>query len=138
MSETQKPNEKPLEKAQEPTTAAVDKPLVDRIMAVVEDVMKAKLDTFEKKIDEKIDVILKSKEVEVEQALRKGFGLEQDPVIHMSDLVKYGRKIGLENSESGKKTPAALEKAGPEGTGKIENPIDAQLKAFGINLEAKP
>lgn len=117
MTETdKKPEPAPIAKAEDPT-------LIDRILHVVEDVMKAKMDNFEKKIDDKIDAILKTKEVEVEKALRKGFGLENDPVVHMSDLIEYGRKQALEKAETGKRTPASETPAGPEGN-TPQNPID--------------
>ena len=97
--------------------------LLDRVMNVLEDVMKAKMADFEKKVDDKIDTILKSKEIEVEHALRKGFGVENDPVIHMSDLVAYGRKSALETAETGKRTPTAETPAGPEGNVEL-SPVD--------------
>lgn len=92
-----------------------DASLIDRVMNVMQDVMEKKLGDFEKKIDAKIDVILKGKEVEIEQALRKGFGLENDPVVHMSDLIEHGRKLALAKTDTGKRTPGAETSAGPEG-----------------------
>lgn len=120
---------------QEPTT---EKSLIDRIMGVVEDVMKAKLTEFEKKIDTKIDTLLKTKEVEVEQALRKGFGLENDPVVHMSDLIAHGRKLGLETSAPEKRSPATSPTPGPEGIQKAgDNEIDKLFdEAVGVKKEA--
>jgi hypothetical protein len=115
--------EKPIEKPAEAT-------LIDRVTGVIEDVMKAKLATFEKKIDDKIESILKAKEIEIEQALRKSFGTETDPVIHSSDMIAFFRKAQLEASDASKKTPAAIEKAGPEGT-KPSNPIDKMYNDFG-------
>ena len=126
---------KPEEKKPETTTttpgaagagtppAQGDPSLIDRIMAVVTDVVNAKFAAFEKNLDTKIADILKGKEVEVERALRKGFGLESDPVIHMSDLIAYGRKAGLEKSEPEKRTPGT-ENAGPDGVAPAVNPID--------------
>jgi len=101
--------------------------LMTRITAVIEDVMKTKLDAFEKKIDEKIEGILKTKEIEVEAALRKGFGLEQDPVVHMSDMITYGRKMALEKADTGKRTPGKEGEKGPEGTAST-NPIDKMFE----------
>ncbi len=126
MSETKVPAEAPA-----PTVEVKPEALIDRIIAVTEEVMKARLAEFEKKIDTKIDEILKSKEVEVEQALRKGFGLEKDPVLHMSDLIKFGRKSALEDADTAKKTPAPVEKATPEGN-VSPNPIDNLLKEYGF------
>lgn len=109
---------------------STDKALTDRILDVVGEAMTKKLADFEKKMDEKLDNILKAKEIEVERALRKGFGLEEDPVVHMSDLITYGRKLALEKAETGKRTPGK-EEAGPEGTSK-EHPVDALFKAFEL------
>lgn len=124
MSENKPKDAKPVEqKPMEKEAKPEELTLMARITAVIEDVMKSKLDTFEKKIDEKIEAILKSKEVEVEAALRKGFGLEQDPVVHMSDMIEYGRKIALEKADTGKRTPAKEGGATPEGN-LSTNPID--------------
>jgi hypothetical protein len=124
MSET-----KTIEKADTKEDAKPDITLIDRITGVIEDVMKAKLGTFEKTIDEKLEAIIKAKEIQIEQALRKSFGTETDPVIHSSDMIAYFRKAQLDNAESGKKTPASVEKAGPEGT-MPQSPFDAMLKPF--------
>ncbi len=94
--------------------------------------MKAKLSKFEKTIDDKIEDIVKAKAIEIEQTLRKTFGTEKDPVIHASDLHAAMRKYALEQTEESKKTPAPLEKAGPEGTGTPEHPIDKLLKEYGM------
>lgn len=103
--------------------------LEQRIMGVMKDVIDTKILALEKALDEKIDNILKSKEIEMEQALRKGFGLEQDPVIHKSDLIAALRKASLEQSEPAKKTPAAIEKAGPTGS-KSENALDKVFEQY--------
>ena len=120
MTEQPKPNE-----------VQPEKTLIDRITGVVDEVMKAKLCDFEKKIDAKIEDILKAKEVEIEQALRKTFGTETDPVIHRSDLIASLRKAELERADTQKKTPAPVEKAGPEGN-KPANPIDLKLQEYGF------
>jgi hypothetical protein len=101
--------------------------LEQRIMNVMKDVFDAKIASLEKAMDEKIDTLLKTKEVELEQALRKGFGLENDPVIHMSDMIAYGRKQALEKGETDKRTPAPETPAGPDGN--VEpNQIDELFK----------
>lgn len=106
----------------------IDFNLTQRIESVIKDVVDQKLDALEKAIDVKIETLLKGKEIEMEQALRKGFGLEQDPVIHQSDLVSALRKAALEKTEN-TRSPAAAEKAGPEGN-KPEDPFDKMLKPF--------
>ncbi len=113
-----------------------EKGLTERIFSVIEDALNKKLEAFEKKIDEKIDTILKTKEVEVEKALRKGFGLEQDPVVHMSELISYGRKLALEKGESDKRTPGK-EGGGPEGATAEPTGVDAIFKATEEQLKAR-
>ena len=121
MSETEA---KPVEKSGDPS-------MIDRIMKVVEEVMNAKLSAFEKTIDGKIDAIVKAKEAEVELALRKGFGLEQDPVVHMSDMISAIRKASLEHAETEKRTPGPENKPGPEGT-VTPSALDKLLEEFGV------
>jgi len=110
---------KPSPPAASEAVKSKDAPLIDRIMNVMSDVMNKKLGDFEKKIDAKIDTILKGKEVEIEQALRKGFGLENDPVVHMSDLIEHGRKLALAKTDTDKRTPASETPAGPDGNVKL-------------------
>jgi ribosome-associated translation inhibitor RaiA len=114
--------------------------LEQRIEKAVNEYVEKKIEgrfaTLEKALDEKVDAILKAKEIEVEKALRKGFGLETDPVMHQSDIIAYMRKVELEKAETLKKTPAAIEKAGPEGAGTAPNPIDNLMKQYGIGGKA--
>jgi len=122
--ETKKP-----EQALVPESKGVEKAIKEeqsleqRIMGVMKDVIDTKLSALEKALDLKIDALLKAKEVEVEKALRKGFGLEQDPVVHMSDLIEHGRKLALEKADTGKRTPAPETPLGPEGNTQ-PTPID--------------
>jgi hypothetical protein len=107
--------------------------LEQRIMGVMQDVVNTKIKALEQKLDDQIKDLVKAKEAEMETALRKGFGLEHDPVIHQSELYAAIRKAALEQSEPEKRTPApAKDKAGPAGTQTKEDPFDAKYKAkFG-------
>ncbi len=84
--------------------------LEQRIMNVMKDVVETKVKALEVELDKKIDDILKAKEVEMEHALRKGFGLENDPVIHQSDLIAALRKAALDQGTGEKRTPVPKEK----------------------------
>ncbi len=111
---------------------ATDLNLTQRIEKVIKDVLDVKLKALEATMDKKIEDILKSKEVEMEQALRKGFGLDNDPVIHQSDLIAAIRKASLETADTDKRTPppeASVKSTGPEGN-KSPNPFEEQLKQF--------
>ena len=109
--------------------ATTDLNLTQRIESVIKDVLDQKLKALELAMDKKIVDILKAKEIEMESALRKGFGLEADPVVHQSDLIVLLRKAGLENAESQKRTPAPTEKAGPEGAAPSKDSFDEAVKA---------
>jgi hypothetical protein len=116
--------------------AETEKALLDRIMGVMEDTMKLKLAGFEQQIDQKIETILKAKEIEVEQALRKGLGLTTDKPLTTGDiptLIEQVRKAALENSPPNKKTPAGIQKGTPDGTN-TEDPFDQAVKQkLGVN-----
>lgn len=110
------------------TAKAEEFSLEKRIETVIKDVLEVKLKALEVAMDKKIEDILKNKEIEMEQALRKGFGLEQDPVIHQSELITALRKAALEKTDN-TRSPAATEKAGPEGN-KPEDPYDKMMKPY--------
>ena len=115
------------EKQPEETAKALDFNLTQRIENVIKDVFSLKIAALETRMDQKIEELLKGKEVEMEQALRKGFGLDTDPVIHQSDLVAAIRKAALENADPTKRTPAPTKKAGPDGN-KTAHPFDAAVE----------
>jgi len=122
MSETPKKEETP---------SATEKAATfeQRIENVIKDVLDVKLKALDLRIDKIIEDKLSAKEIEVEHALRKTFGTETDPVIHVSDLKAELRKMTLDNVE--KRSPAATEKAAPEGN-KPQDPIDEQFKQYGV------
>jgi len=113
-----------------PKSVPEEKGLIDRVLNVVEEAMKAKLSIFEKAIDKRIKDIVKAKDVEVEQALRKGFGLTKDLPLTTSDipsLLEQFRKAALENQENRSPTGNPLEKGNPDGTAK-KDPFDEAVK----------
>ena len=111
----------------EETAKALDFNLTQRIENVIKDVFSLKIAALETRMDQKIEELLKGKEVEMEQALRKGFGLDTDPVIHQSDLVAAIRKAALDNADPTKRTPAPTQKAGPDGN-KTADPFDTAVE----------
>jgi len=120
------------EQKAEASAKAMDFNLTQRIENVIRDVLDVKLKALELNIDKKIEDILKSKEIEMEAALRKGFGLDNDPTVHQSDLIAAIRKAQLTVSDTDKRTPApeaSAKSTGPEGT-KPLNPFDEPLKKF--------
>ena len=128
MAET-KPSENPaapIEKAIADGTGTLEK----RIEAVINEYVQKAVSNLEKNIDTMISNQLAAKEIEVEKALRKGLGLENDPAVHQSDLIAAIRKATLENAE--KRSPAASTKAsGPEGN-QPSDPIDKMFNAYEV------
>lgn len=102
----------------------------DRLQKAFDEALDLKLKAMEKRFDEMIDTKLKALEIEAEHALRKGLGVEADPVIHQSDLISAIRKASLENSEK-TRAPAATEKASPDGN-KTVDPIDHIFDSYGV------
>jgi len=92
---------------------------------------------LDKAIDEKLKKIVEIKEKEVEQQLRKSFGLDKDAPVHFSDLEKFGRKLRLETAESTKRTPASPGAVGPEGNldankSEQSKAITSLMKEYGV------
>ncbi len=121
-------------------TVGLEQRIEKAVNEYVEKKIESRFSQLEKHLDERTDAIMKAKEIEVEQALRKGFGLENDPVIHQSDLISAIRKAQLETAESAKKTPApdALTKStGPDGNAPPMNPFQKMVadyeKSIGVN-----
>jgi len=116
-----------------PKAEPEQKALLDRMMGVMEDFTKARLDEFKKDMDKKIEDVIKAKEVEFEQALRKGFGLTKDTPLTTSDipnLLGQFRKAALENQENRSPTGDPLEKGNPDGTAKKDSFDEAVERKF--------
>lgn len=108
----------------------------------IERTINAYFDKIEKRlnkmIDEKMTAIVKAKEDEIEESLRKSFGLDKDAPVHMSDLAEFARKLQLDTAQKSKRVPATKGSAGPEGNGDETNAtestktMNALLKEYGV------
>ena len=111
-------------------------PLTKRIERVVQAYFTELEKRLDKKFEDKMAQLVKQKENEMEDALRKSFGLDEDPVVHASDLQKFVRKMQVETAQPGKKTPGSPGATGPEGNAQdLRTPqskeIDDLFKAVG-------
>jgi len=122
----------------EPEQAPADLNLTKRIERTIKDyfdLIEARLD---KEITKRIDKILAQKEDQVEKQLRKSLGVEKDPVIRMSDLKTFARKVKLEAAEKGTRTPGSpTEGTGPDGNKTLSGSpqskkVDSLLKDYGV------
>lgn len=106
---------------------------VDRYLSVVDAMAELQLKQMSEKFSESLTQIITDKEAEISKNLTAAFGERQPVALNKADLAKLGRRIALENSESGRKTPAPIEKAGPEGNTPAD-PIDKLLKAYEVKV----
>ena len=111
------------------TEAKTEKPLKDRLDGLIDDMVEQRLLTGIQNIDKIIAGTISKKEAEVQEVIDAAYSISKATQVNFCDLHKTLRKAMLENSESGKKTPAAVEKAGPEGTVPM-HPIDKMIKDF--------
>lgn len=93
----------------------VEQTLEERVFGATEELLKNYCETSEKFILLNIEKMFQAKSNEVNKTLQKAFGLESDPIAHVSDLIALGRKKALSQAETSKRTPAAETPAGPEG-----------------------
>lgn len=100
------------------------KGFIGKLTAVFEEAMEKKLDTFMKRIDDRMNQIAKQKEDEAVEALRKGLGISKDPVVHLSEIEGMVRKIMLEEKPHGKRTETLTKEKPTEGT-EPEKKIDS-------------
>ncbi len=100
--------------------------LTDKVSKVMDDYGKMLITQMEARLQKKIDDVIKSTQDELVASIRKGVGLDDDPVIHLSEVSEVVRKMILKQSGDGKKTNE-IEKGGPGGQGEkppVEKFID--------------
>jgi hypothetical protein len=89
---------------------------------------KAELEKLNADLFDKNWETVRSEQLDI---MRKASGLDNDPVIHKSELASILRQTMLELSDSGKRTPAPAgpQSAGPEGAPEL-TPLEKAVKEF--------
>jgi len=82
--------------------------LTEKITKTMDDYGEMLIKQMEVRLQKRIEEVVASTQDELVGAIRKGVGLEDDPVIHLSEVTSVVRKILLDG-DGGKKT---LEKEG--------------------------
>ncbi len=93
-----------------------DMNLTDKVSKVMDDYGTMLIQQMEVRLQKRVDEVIKSTQDELVASIRKGVGLDDDPVIHLSEVSEVVRKMILKQSGDGKKT-IEIEKGGPEGQG---------------------
>jgi hypothetical protein len=129
--------------AQAPFTASNRTERMSKVLmeynAKIEAEDEAKLKAYDearaKAFDAKLAVMKATDDANDEEVLRRYLGINKDETLKMSDLPKMMtamRKAMLESSEPQGKTPASMEKAGPDGNIKPD-PFDTAVnKKLGV------
>ncbi len=103
--------------------------LTDKISKVMDDYGVMLIGQMEVRLQKRIDEVVASTQDELVGAIRKGVGLDDDPVIHLSEVTSVVRKILLDQ-DAGKKT---LEKTGDGSPGDL--PADKPLFDLGKRFD---
>lgn len=109
--------------------------LVGKVRSVVEDYLGQMELRLTKMIDQKIARIVKEQEDLVEDTLRKSLGVDPNPVLTLKDFERLTRKLQVNNTAGGKRSPPTPEPAGPAGN-KVKtgtaNDVDSLFKEYGF------
>jgi hypothetical protein len=100
---------------QTPATDA-EKGFMDKMMAVFDEAMEKRMSTFWKQVETKMDEAITKVQDDAVQGLRKGLGINDDPVIHLSEMEGMVRKILLEEKPHGKRTETITKDKPTEGS----------------------
>jgi hypothetical protein len=104
---TPKPAGETQESKGKPASPPVPAPppnLTEQILAVMKEYGKAISEQVKHEIMVEMDKVVKETRVEAVNAIKKGLGLEKDPVIHLSEIEGIVRKVVLDNTDPGKRT----------------------------------
>lgn len=83
---------------------AEEKAFMDKIMAVFNEAIDKRMNDFWKQVEKKMEDAVNKVQDQAVQSLRKGLGVSEDPVVHLSELPELMRKTILELQPPGKRT----------------------------------
>jgi len=133
----EKPEEGKTSNPTQPPQTTEEKAFMDRIMAVFNEAIDKRMKDFWTEVEKRMDEAIKKVQAEAVQGLRKGLGVSEDPVIHLSELPELVRKIALEAQPPGKRTETTTTEKPTEGSietpkiPKAEDRFNELLKARG-------
>lgn len=100
--------------------------LTEKVVAVMDDYGKMLMAQMKATLQKQMDEVVKSTQDELVAAIRKGVGLDEDPVVHLSEVTAVVRKMLLD-ADSGKQT------ADDPGTGPGGEPApDGDTRKFDL------
>jgi hypothetical protein len=126
MSTEQKANTTPTEPANIVTVNTFD--LQKAIVEAVKEYGKTLAEDVKKEVLEDVMKTVENIKKEAANAVRKGLGIEQDPVVHLSDIQKEIRKALLEAAPPNKKTLTETPEKPAEGEVTKTQKIDVETR----------
>ena len=96
--------------------AEAEKNLQTQIIGVMKEYGKTLADQIKTDIRTEMDKVIKETKDEMVKGIRKGLGLEKDPVLHLSEIESVVRKIVLDNKPHGKRTDTLTKEKPTDGT----------------------
>jgi hypothetical protein len=99
---------------------AAEKGLRNQILGIMKEYGETLADEVKRDIKTEMDKVVKNTKDELVGSIRKGLGLEKDPVVHLSDVEGLVRKIVLDGSEHGKRSETETTDKPTEGADDIK------------------
>jgi len=87
-----------------PKPSEAEKGFRDRVVGIMKEYGETLADQVKQDIKTEMEQVVKETKDELVGSIRKGLGLEKDPVIHLSEVEKVVRKIVLNEKPHGKRT----------------------------------
>lgn len=92
-----------------------EKALGDKLIQVMKEYTDASIQKAKENTEKRLAEVQKETEQELIDSIRKGLGLQKDPVVHLSEVEGLVRKILLEKSPHGKRTETETPEKPTEG-----------------------
>lgn len=112
----------------------------DRVVGVMKEYGETLADQVKKDIQDDMKRVVKETKDELVGSIRKGLGLEKDPVIHLSEVEGIVRKIVLNEKPHGKRSETKIGEKPTEGAEdlgkKIVKPAEEMFKDLTKNRTA--
>lgn len=89
--------------------------LTEQISELMKEYGKTLSEQIKHDIKKEMDQVIADTKKEAVEAIRRGIGLDKDPVIHLSEVEGLVRKIVLDNAEPGKRTETVTKEKPTEG-----------------------
>ena len=117
--------------------AEAEKNLQTQIIGVMKEYGKTLAEQIKTDIHTQMDKVIKETKDEMVSGIRKGLGLEKDPVLHLSEIEGVVRKIVLDDKPHGKRTETLTKDKPTEGATDEPKTLPSAEDMFKEKLEKK-